>query len=91
MYLFLMFRHANDGTFAPDYAAVWRQLLAEEPDRDRWALLPLGENPIEARHFNEPAIRAALRTIPGAEPVETFSSRRGVPLLELWRIPAAPS
>jgi hypothetical protein len=91
MYPFPMFRHANDGTFVPDYAAVWRQLLAEEPDRDRWALLPLGENPIEARHFNEPAIRAALRTIPGAEPVQTFSNRRGVPLLELWRIPAAPS
>jgi hypothetical protein len=91
MYRFPMFRHANDGSFVPDYAAVWHQLLAEEPDRDRWALLPLGDNPIEARHFDEPAIRASLRTIPGAEPVRTFSSRHGVPLLELWRIPAAAS
>jgi hypothetical protein len=90
VYTFPMFRRSKDGSFVPDYAAVWRGLL-EEPDREHWALLPLGENPIEARHFDEPAIRAALQKIPGAEPVQTFTNRRGVPLLELWRIRAAPS
>jgi hypothetical protein len=88
VYPFPIFRHSKDGSFVPDYAQVWRDLLAEEPGHDRWALLPLGENPIEARHFDEPAIRAALRAFPGAAPVETFSSRGGAPLLELWRIPA---
>jgi hypothetical protein len=91
VYPFPMFRHGNDGGAAPDYATVWRGLLAENSHRDRWAVVPLGENPIEGRHFDEPAIRASLDAIPGAAPVHTFSNRRGMPLLEVWRIPAAPS
>jgi len=92
VYPFPLFRHSKDGTFVPDYAKVWRDLLAEQPDRDRYAILPLGENPIEARHFDEPAIRAALQATPGAERITVFTSRRGDPLLEVWRIapPAAP-
>jgi hypothetical protein len=86
IYTFPLMRHSNDGSDVPDLAAVWRALLAEDGDRERYALLPLGTNPIEARHFDEPAIHTALLETGRGERVAVFNNRRDQPLLEIWRV-----
>jgi hypothetical protein len=49
-------------------------------------VLPLGTNPIEARHFDEPAIRAALFEVADSERVAVFNNPRGEPVLDIWKI-----
>jgi hypothetical protein len=58
VYVYPLLREAKDRSEVPDFVAIWRSLLPA--DQSRFAVLPLGENPIEAQHFDEPAIRAAL-------------------------------
>ncbi|MDX2171046.1 MAG: hypothetical protein SF182_28510 [Deltaproteobacteria bacterium] len=89
VYPFPLLRHAKNGPARQDYADVWRRLLAggEAP---RYAVLPLGENPIEGRHFDEAAIRAALHEVAPGERVATFVNHDGEPLLEIWRVTPPP-
>jgi hypothetical protein len=66
-------------------------LLADGGTEARYAMLPLGENPIEAQHFDEPAIRDALSQVAQGERVAVFSNQRGEPLLEVWRVTSRPT
>jgi hypothetical protein len=47
---------------------------------------PVGENPIEARHFDETAMRAALLEVAAGERAAVFTNARGEPILEIWRV-----
>lgn len=94
VYGFPLLRNSKDRRFRPDYAATWRKLLGDAGGDPRYAVLPLGENPIEATHFDEAAIRDALRQVAQGERVAVFSNQRGDPLLEVWRVtplPVAPN
>jgi hypothetical protein len=89
VYAFPLFRHPKTRQTVPDYPKVWRDLLAdaEEP---QIVLLPEGLNPVEATHFDEPAIRAAfLEVAPHAERAAVFSNSRGEPLIVAWRLPSS--
>lgn len=90
VYAFPMFRRYRDyggpAAEAPDARVAWRDLLDSESGETLYAVLPRGVNPIEANHFDEPAIRAALLAVAPAEIAAVFSNRRGEPLLEIWRI-----
>lgn len=90
VYAFPLFRNPKDRLTVPDYAAVWRDLLAEGGDQPRFAVLPVGENPIEATHFDEPAIRKALLEVARGERAAVFSNPRGEPLLEVWQVTPPP-
>ena len=86
IYAYPLMRHSNDRTFLPDLPAVWRGVLAEGGEQETYAVLPLGTNPIEARHFDEPAIRAALFEVADSERVAVFNNPRGEPVLDIWKI-----
>jgi hypothetical protein len=86
IYAFPLLRHPKTRLTVPDYAAVWRALLAEGGGEPRYAVLPLGVNPVEASHFDDAAIRDGLFRAARAERAAVFSSRRGVPLLEVWQV-----
>jgi hypothetical protein len=86
VYGFPWMRYPNDRAHPPDLVAGWRTLLAAAGREPAYAVVAVGENPIEARHFDEPAIRAALFQVARAERVAVFSSRNGVPELEVWRV-----
>jgi hypothetical protein len=91
VYIFPLLRETKDASFVPDPAATWRALLADGGDEPRYAVLPLGENPVEDRHFDEAAIRAALLDVAEGERVAVFSAPRGDPLLEVWQVRTRPS
>lgn len=86
VYAYPMLRLSKGGGEQPDPVAVWRTLLSEPAQGPRFAVLPLGENAIEAQHFNEPAIRAALMSVAQAERVAVFGNAVGEPLLEVWQV-----
>jgi hypothetical protein len=86
VYTYPLLRRSKDGRHVPDLVAAWRSVLAEGGEEARFAVLPLGENPIEAQHFDEPAIRDALLQVAQGERVAVFGNRRGDPLLEVWRV-----
>jgi hypothetical protein len=86
VYAFPLLRHANDARDSIDLVATWRALLADAGTETRYAVLPLGENPIEAQHFDEPAIRNALLQVTPARRVAVFGNQSGDPLLEVWEI-----
>jgi hypothetical protein len=88
VYAYPLLRRTKDPREVPDPVAVWRTLLADGGAEPRFAVLPLGENPIEAQHFDEPAIRAALLQVAQAERVAVFGNRQGDPLLEVWQVTA---
>jgi hypothetical protein len=90
VYAFPMLRQSKDRSQVPDPVGIWHTLLAEQPDAPQYVVLPVGENPIEAQHFDEPAIRAALLQVARSERVATFSNQRGDPLLEIWRVALRP-
>jgi hypothetical protein len=91
VYAFPLLRGPKDRSSVPDLAAVWRQLLAD--GETHHAVLPLGENSIERRHFDEPAIRQAMLQAADTERVAVINNRRGEPVLEVWtaRTGAAPA
>lgn len=91
VYGFPLLRNSKDRRFRPDYAATWRKLLGDGGGDARYAVLPLGENPIEATHFDEAAIRDALRQVAHGERVAVFSNQGGDPLLEVWRVTLLPA
>ena len=90
VYAFPRVRRAKDGRPEPDLQATWRVLLGDGAEQTRFAVLPLGENPIEARHFDEPGIRDALLKVASGERVAVFSNRRGEPTLEVWKVTLLP-
>lgn len=85
VYPFPMLRQAKDRSYIPDFVALWRQLLADAGG-DAYVVLPLGENTIESRHFDEGAIRDGLLAVAEGKQLKTFSNARGYPLLEVWRV-----
>jgi hypothetical protein len=90
LYAYPLLRRSNGGRVAPDLVAAWRILLADGDQEPRLAVLPAGENPIEARHFDEAGIRNALLEVAAAERVAVFANRDGEELLEVWRVTRRP-
>jgi hypothetical protein len=88
VYAFPLVRHPKQGPQRPDYVAVWRTLLAGA-EESRFIVMPVGENPVEQRHFDELAIREALLQAASGTRVAVFSNRRGDPLLEIWQVKLA--
>jgi hypothetical protein len=88
VYAYPLLRRTKDPREVPDPVAVWGTLLAGAGAAPRFAVLPVGENPIEAQHFDESAIRAALLQVAQGERVAVFGNRQGDPLLEVWQVTA---
>jgi len=86
VYPFPLFRYARDGSYVPDLPGLWRRFLANAGEGGIFVVLPLGENPVEARHFDEPKIRAAMLEVAKGERVAAFANRDGEPLLEVWNV-----
>ena len=72
--------------YVPDLVGGWRTLLGPDASPQRFAVVPVGENPIESRHFDEPAMRAALLEVAAGERAAVFANARGEPILEMWRV-----
>lgn len=89
VYGFPLFRHKKHSGTRNDLDRMWQKLLGEGSE-PRYVVLPLGENPIERQHFDEPGIRAALATVADGGPVATFANRAGEPLLEIWKVTPHP-
>lgn len=90
-YIFPLLRGPKDRSNVPDLAAIWSKALAD--GETHHAVLPVGENAIERRHFDEPAIRQAMLQVADTERVAVIDNRRGEPVLEVWkaRIDGAPT
>jgi hypothetical protein len=88
IYMFPMMRASKDGSYVPDFDAIWRSVLGGGPDEFRYVVLPLGENTVEARHFDEATIRASLLRVSTGERLQVFANANGDALLEVWRVAA---
>jgi len=86
VYAFPMMRAAKDRSQVPDYDSLWRGLLGAGDGSARYVVLPRGENPIEASHFDEEDIRVSLLRVAAAERAHVFTNVEGDPLLEIWRV-----
>jgi hypothetical protein len=86
VYGFPFFRQTKDGSNVPNPTAAWRALLGTDSSTARYAVVPLGENAIEARHFDEPAMRASLLEVATGERAAVFANAAGEPVLEIWRV-----
>lgn len=89
LHVFELFRDRN--LSRARLSRAWAHILAVMEREPMYVLLPLGENPVESRHFDEPAIREALleeaaRGHGGAELVTSFTNRAGDPLIELYKV-----
>jgi len=87
IYGFSFMRETRGGdNHVPDLVGGWRTLLGPDASPPRFAVVPMGENAIESRHFDEPAMRAALLEVAAGERAAVFTNARGEPILEIWRV-----
>ena len=86
LYAFPLFRHENDRPDRSDLVAKWRTLFSEGNRNEYFVVLPVGQNPIEARHFDEPAIKTAMLKASPSTRVASFANRDGYPVLEIWQV-----
>ncbi len=86
IYGFPLMRETTEAGYVPDLVGAWRTLLGPDTTTGRYAVVPVGENVIEARHFDEPAMRTALLEAATGERAAVFTNARGEPILEIWRV-----
>lgn len=87
VYVYPMFRRSKAGAPDPDLVEVWREILrGRDSTTSLTVLLPVGQNRIESRHFDEPGIARAMLIVADAERKMVFTNRNNEPVLEVWRI-----